>query len=85
MLRKERPGWTSKDIRELFNEIIEELSMISEGQHAEHMVDITDDTDQTISMTDRIHERYTVAHLKHYSESTNEDFAEDMEPKGENQ
>lgn len=81
MLRRQRPGWTSREIRALFDEIVEELSLIAEGQHNEHMVDITEDTDQVIQLSDRISERYTAAHIRHYSESTNEDFAEDLEPK----
>lgn len=83
MLRRQRPGWTSRDIRELFDMIVEELSLNSEGQHSEHMIDIEDDTDQVIQMTDRIMDRYTPAHIRHYSESTNEDFAEDMKPIGD--
>ena len=49
-----RPGWTSRDIVALINETIEEHSLDSEGQHSEHMVDITEDTDQVIPLTDRI-------------------------------
>jgi len=75
-----RPGWTSRDIVALINETIEEHSLDSEGQHSEHMVDITDDTDQVIPLTDRIMERYTRAHIRLYSESTNESFAEDLKP-----
>lgn len=78
MKRRQRPGWTSRDIRNLFDSIVEELSLLTEGQHSEHMVDIDNDTDLVIPMTDRIMDRYTKAHIKHYSESTNEDFAEDM-------
>jgi hypothetical protein len=78
MKRKQRPGWTSRDIRELFDSIVEELSLITEGQHSEHMVDITEDTEPVIQMTDRIMDRYTPTHIKYYSESTNDDFAEDL-------
>jgi len=75
-----RPGWTSKDIRALVEEIIRELSMLGECQHGEHMVDIDADTDLVIPLTDRIMERYTKAHIDYNSESTNDDFAEDMDP-----
>jgi hypothetical protein len=75
-----RPGWTSKDIRALVEEIIRELSMLGECQRSEHMVDIDQDTDLVIPLTDRIMERYTKAHIEYNSESTNEDFAEDMDP-----
>ena len=78
MLRKQRKGWTSRDIREVFDMIVEEHSLITECQHSEHMVDVTDDTDLVIPMTDRIMERYTSAHIRYNSESTNEDFAEDL-------
>lgn len=61
--------------------IVEEHSLITEGQHSEHMVDIADDTEQVIPMTDRIMERYTSAHIRYNSESTNDDFAEDLTPK----
>ena len=81
MQRRERPGWTSREIRELFEEIVAEYSLLTEGQHSEHMVDITEDTDLVIPITDRIIERYTVIHISYYSESTNEDFAEDLHPK----
>lgn len=64
----------------MIDETIEELSLLSEGQHAEHLVDITDDTDLVIPITDRIMDRYTAAHIRHYSESTNDDFAEDLTP-----
>lgn len=74
-----KPGWTSREIRQMIDETIEELSLLSEGQHSEHLVDITDDTDTVIPITDRIMDRYTPAHIKHYSESTNDDFAEDLE------
>lgn len=83
MLRRQRPGWTSREIRALFDEIVEELSLLSEGQHTEHMVDITDDTVPVIPLSARISDRYTVAHIRHYSESTNDDFAEDMGNDGE--
>ena len=72
--------WTSREIRALINETIEEHSLDAEGQHSEHMVDITDDTDQVIPLTDRIMERYTTAHIRLYSESTNDSFAEDLNP-----
>jgi len=81
MLRPQRPGWTSQEIHELYDETVEELSLISEGQHAEQMVEITDETEAVIPMTDRIMDRYTPAHARHYSESTNDDFAEDLAPK----
>jgi len=51
---------------------------LSEGQHSEHLVDVTDDTELVTPITDRIMDRYTPAHIRHYSESTNEDFAEDL-------
>lgn len=75
------PGWTSRDIRAMIDETIEELSLLSEGQHCEHLVDVTDDTELVTPITDRIMDRYTPAHIRHYSESTNEDFAEDLLPK----
>jgi hypothetical protein len=81
MPRKSRPGWTSRDIREVFDMIVEEHSLTTECQHSEHMVDITEDTDQVIPLTDRIMERYTRAHIRYNSESTNDDFAEDLTPK----
>lgn len=81
MLRQQRPGWTSREIRDLFNKTVEELSLLSEGQASEHLADITNDTEQTIPMTNRIMDRYTYAHKEHFSESTNEDFAEDLTPK----
>lgn len=81
MLRQEHQGWTSQDIRRLFDEIVEELSLIAECRHSEHMVDITEDTEVVIPITDRINDRYTPIHIRHYSESTNEEFAEDLLPK----
>ncbi len=72
MMRKEHKGWTSRDIRELFNAIVEELSLITECQPSERMVEITNDTAETIQMTDRIMDRYTPAHIEHNSESINE-------------
>jgi hypothetical protein len=81
MRRPQRPGWTSREIYELFDEIVEELSLLTEAQHAEHMVDITDETETVIPMTDHIMERYTAAHIRHNSESTNDDFAEDLTPR----
>jgi len=78
---RQRPGWTSRDIVALINETIEEHSLDAEGQHSEHMVDITEDTDQVIPLTDRMMKRYTTAHIQLYSESTNDDFAEDLMPK----
>ncbi len=77
-MKPERKGWSSREIRELFEEIVEELSLLTEAQHNEHMIDITEDTDLVIPITDRIMERYTVVHIRYYSESTNEDFAEDL-------
>ncbi len=77
-MRPERKGWSSREIRELFEEIVEELSLLTEAQHNEHMIDITEDTDLVIPITDRIMERYTVVHIRYYSESTNDDFAEDL-------
>lgn len=73
--------WTSREIQQLIDETVAEHSLNTEGQHSEHMVDITDDTDQVIPLTDRMMERYTTAHIQLYSESTNEDFAEDLMPK----
>jgi len=77
-MKPERKGWSSREIRELFEEIVEELSLLTESQHSEHMVDITEDTDLIIPITNRIMERYTVVHIRYYSESTNDDFAEDL-------
>jgi hypothetical protein len=81
MLRKSHPGWSSQDISEVFDITVEEHSLITECQHSEHMIDITDDTETVIPMTDRIMERYTRAHIRYNSESTNDDFAEDLTPK----
>ena len=75
--------WTSRDIRALIEEIIKEYSMLNECQHSEHMVDIDNDTDLVIPLTDRIMERYTKAHIDYNSESTNDDFTEDLENKDE--
>jgi hypothetical protein len=81
MKRRQHAGWTSQEIRALFDEIVEELSLLGECQHCEHMVDVTDDTELVIPLSDRISDRYTTAHIKHYSETTNEAFAEDLLPK----
>jgi hypothetical protein len=81
MLRKSHTGWTSQDIHELFDAIVEEYCLLSEGSRKERIIEITDDTDQVIPMTDRIMERYTIVHISYYSESVNDDFAEDMEPR----
>jgi hypothetical protein len=78
--RRQHPGWTSRDIRALVEEVIAEYSMLGECQPSERMVDITCDTDPLIPLTDRIMERYTKAHIDHNSESTNDDFAEDLDP-----
>lgn len=75
-----RPGWTSRDIKALIEEVIKEYSMLSDCQRSERMVDIDQDTGHVIRLTDRIMERYTKAHIEHNSESTNDDFAEDMDP-----
>lgn len=77
-MRRQRPGWTSREIRAIFDEIVEELSLLSECQRSEHMIDITIDTEQVVQLSDRIADRYTIAHIRFYSESTNEDFAEDL-------
>lgn len=74
-----RPGWTSRDIKALIEEVIKEYSMLGDCQRSERMVDIDQDTDLVIPLTDRIMERYTKAHIDYNSESTNDDFAEDME------
>lgn len=81
MAHGQKPGWTSREIRELFDEIVDELSLLSEGQHDQQMVEITDETDTVIPMTARMEERYTVAHMRYFSETTNDEFAEDLLPR----
>jgi hypothetical protein len=36
-----------------------------------------------VPLSERMKDRYTPAHSKHYSESTNDEFAEDLEKKEE--
>lgn len=79
MAISQRPGWTSREIFETMYGIIEELSLLTEGQHKELMIEITEDMETVIPMSDRIADRYTVAHIIHYSVSVNDSFAEDLQ------
>lgn len=60
----------SDEILEHIAEVIGEMTAQIDCQACDRMVDIDDDTPETISLTDRIQERYTVMHLTYYAETT---------------
>lgn len=65
-----RPIEVSDEILEHLAEVIGEMTCQIDGQTNDRMVDIDNDTPQTLQLTDRIEERYTSMHLIYFAETT---------------
>jgi|HubBroStandDraft_1064217.scaffolds.fasta_scaffold66914_6 hypothetical protein len=59
----------TREIMETLAETIEELSLLTEATHNEHMAEINSDTEIIVNITPRIEERYTAFHLIYYAET----------------
>ena len=67
--KPKRPEVTD-EILEHLAETIAEMTAQIDCQSCDRMVEIDDDTPETIPLTARIEERYTVIHLIYYAETT---------------
>jgi len=67
-----RPLEVSDEILEHLAETIGEMTAQIDCQHDDQMVEIDQDTPETIPLTDRIQERYTAMHLIYFEQTTSE-------------
>ncbi len=58
------------EILEHLADVIGEMTAQIDCQRSERMVEIDNETPETIPLTDRITERYTAMHLIYYAETT---------------
>jgi len=65
-MAKRRNSEVSDEILELIAETIGEICGQIGSAPEDRMVEINDDTPETIALTDRIAERYTVAHVEYF-------------------
>lgn len=64
-----RPLEVSDEILEHLSETIGEMTSQIDGNPVDRMVDIDDDTPETIPLTARIEERYTANHSIYFSQT----------------
>lgn len=62
-----RPIEVSDEILEHIAEVIEEMTGQIDSRPDDRMVEITDDTEETIPLTARIEERYTSQHAAYFA------------------
>lgn len=64
---------TSDEVAELIEETISEMTAQIDCQSNDRMVEIDGDTPETIPLSPRIEERYTLSHYTYYSETVNDE------------
>jgi hypothetical protein len=66
---KRRPWTVSDEIAEHLAETIAEMTAQIDCQQTDRMVEIDSDTPETVPLTPRIEERYTLSHYLYYAET----------------